>query len=123
MVKELVLAKTWFWFLASTWQLTTVCSSSLRRIPCPLLTSAGTRHTHSAHTYICADKETITPLTQSKINTFKNNKTCLNKSIHKQKLTTFTSLLYLLFCSQYFLRPFIFSHTRIYLHSIFLNFS
>lgn len=49
----LFLVMTWAWFIAPTWVLTTVSSSSSRENRCPLLASLGTGCTNVTQIYTC----------------------------------------------------------------------
>lgn len=54
------------WFSVFTCLFTTICNSGLQRIPCSLLTSAGTRCTHMTPIYKC--RRTLRHIKQNQIN-------------------------------------------------------
>lgn len=62
------------WFSVSTCLLTAICNSDLQRIPCSLLTSAGTRCTHDI-IYKC--RQTLRHIKQNQINILTGVRTSL----------------------------------------------
>lgn len=62
----LLLQRMQVWFSVFTCLFTTICNSGLQRIPCSLLTSAGTRCTHMTPIYKC--RQTLRHIRQNQIN-------------------------------------------------------